>query len=467
MPSVVRSFTLGGLCLAMIVGSMAATGGQKPDEARTTAIVGGMLLDGWGGPPLHHATVLIQGNRIVEVGTAASVTVPANASVIDASGRTIMPGLIEAHAHLFILGHGDYPRWFPWMMENKLTERVMEISARQMLNAGITTAVDVGDPLDASLRLRDRSARNEIPSPRLVISGTQLVPNRNPGAPPGMLEKVGLTMPVTTPESAVSAVNQLLEAGVDIIKLQSGFSAEHYRAIVGAARKRGKKVHAHVYTEQEVTDAFEAGVDVLQHVGSGGTYPPYTADLVRRIAQSGRPIVDTIAHRSWVYPATEAFPERLQDPQLLEDFGRDIYDEVQRSFKHWHTLGYFNRIDSELFFREQAARQWIDSGAVMGMGTDSGTPLNFHTEALWREMQAHVEMGMAPSRVIVAATRINATRVVGRNDLGTIEPGKLADLIVVNGNPLADMSVIGRVEVVVKDGVVVKNARDAAGKTSQ
>ena len=108
---------------------------------------------------------------------------------------------------------------------------------------------------------------------------------------------------------------------------------------------------------------------------------------------------------------------------------------MQDSFKNWHTLGYFNRIDSELFFREKVAKQWIDSGAIMGMGTDSGTPMNFHTEALWREMKAHVDMGMSPARVIVAATRINATRVLGRTDLGTIEPGKLADVIVVNGDP--------------------------------
>ena len=92
--------------------------------------------------------------------------------------------------------------------------------------------------------------------------------------------------------------------------------------------------------------------------------------------------------------------------------------------------------------------------------------MNFQTDALWREMRAHVEMGMAPSRVIVAATRINATRVLGRNDLGTIEPGKLADVIVVNGDPNLDMSILARVEVVVKDGVVIKGGAGPARSTS-
>ncbi|MBI2220792.1 MAG: amidohydrolase family protein [Acidobacteria bacterium] len=324
-----------------------------------------------------------------------------------------------------------------------------------------TTAIDVGDPLPESLRVRDRIKKGELAGPRLFVSGRMIV-RRRPGGAPGVTEKVGLTQPVSTPEEAAAAVEELANAGVDLIKAQSGLNAAYFGAIVGAAHKRGLKVHAHVYAEDEVREAFEAGVDVLQHVGSGGTHPPYTADLVRRIAQSGRPIVDTIAHRSWIYPATEAFPERLQDPRLKEDFGPEIYDEVQKSFKNWHTLSYFNRIDSELFFRERVARQWIDSGAVMGMGTDSGTPMNFHTEALWREMKAHVDMGMAPSRVLVAATRLNATRVLGRTDLGTIEPGKLADVIVVDGDPNFDITALSRVEIVIVDGVIRKGAAHGA-----
>lgn len=451
--------------LAISFGSFASMA-QAPRAGKTLALAGGMLLDGWGGPPIHHAVVLIEGNRITAAGPASAVPIPPGATVIDTRGRTMMPGLIEAHAHLFILGHGEYGRWFPYIMEHGLKERVMEISARQLINAGVTTAVDLGDPMPEVLRVRDRVNKGELPGPRIFTSGRMIVGARSTGGPPGVIQQVGLTQPVTSPEEAARAVDELADAGVDLIKAQSNLSAPYYKAIVEAARKRRLKVHAHVYTEDEVREAFEAGVDVLQHVGSGGTYPPYTTDLVRRIAQAGRPVVTTIAHRSWIYPATEAFPERLQDPQLEEDFGPEIYKEVQESFKNWHTLGYFNRIDSELFHREKVAKQWIDSGAILGMGTDSGTPMNFQTDALWREMRAHVEMGMAPSRVIVAATRINATRVLGRNDLGTIEPGKLADVIVVNGDPNMDMSILARVEVVVKDGVVLKGGPARARATS-
>lgn len=449
------------MALALLTTAPAVSVGQpRSRPAETLALVGGMLLDGWGGAPVQNGAIVIEGNRITAAGPASGIAIPPEARVVDTSGRTMMPGLIEAHAHLFILGHGEYRRWFDYITKNNMKERVMEISARQLLDAGITTAIGVGDPQPESLRVRDRVNKGELVGPRLFLAG-RMITRRPAGAPPGMVDEVGLTYPVDTPEDAARAVDALADAGVDVIKAQSGMTAAHYQAIANAAHARKLKVHAHVYAEDEVRNAFEAGVDVLQHVGSGGTTPPYSLELVRRIAQSGRPIVDTIAHRSWVYPATAAYETRLRDPQLEKDFGPEIYREVQDSFRNWHTLGYFSRIDTELFFREKVAKQWIESGAVIGMGTDSGTPLNFHTEALWREMRAHVEMGMAPSRVIVAATRINAARVLGRGDLGTIEPGKLADVIVVNGDPLFDMSALSHVEVVVKDGKILKGAAPA------
>ena len=124
------------------------------------------------------------------------------------------------------------------------------------------------------------------------------------------------------------------------------------------------------------------------------------------------------------------------------------------SLKNWPSLGYFARTDREMFFRERGIKQFIESGAVMGMGTDNGTPMNFHTDALWREIKVHVDMGMSPMRAIMAATRVNAN-IIGRGkDVGTIEPGKLADVIVVQGSPLYDITALAHVEVVVKDGRV-------------
>jgi imidazolonepropionase-like amidohydrolase len=427
---------------------------QKPPASAKLALIGGMLIDGYEVPPLHHAAVLIEGNRIVWVGRAAEAKIPPDARVIDTSGRVMMPGLWEMHAHLDLIGHGNYSRWFPWMRENKLTETVMEISAKQFINAGITGAVDLGSPAEESVHIKQRIERGEIPGPRLWISGPMMQLNRE--ALPGVGK-------IVTPEDAARTAEALVTAGVDVLKMQEGgFGLEHYKAVVEVARKHKKQTQAHVYFPHAVKAALDAGIDILQHVGSGGT-PPYPPELMKEIVDRGIPVCPTAAHRVAVFPATVAFPERLQDPQLREDFGPKIYEEVQSSFKDWHRLPYFQSLigigdtPRQIYFGERGSiEQWVTSGAVVVMGTDSGTPLNVNTEALWREIKLFVDYGMSPLRAISASTRISA-RAMGRGrDLGTIEPGKLADIIVVQGNPLYDIQSLANVEVVVKDGVVMK-----------
>jgi imidazolonepropionase-like amidohydrolase len=432
---------------------------QNTGPKKHLALVGGMLLDGYEVPPVHHAAIVIEDNKIIDVGPASAVKIPADATVIDTSGRTMMPGLIEEHAHLSILGHGDYNRWYPWIVQNGYMERVMEISARQLLMAGVTTAVDLGGPLKESLSVRDRIKKGEIPGPHMLVSGPWVTRSLG-NYPPEMKNMQRL---VDTPEEAAQATEELITAGVDVIKAYVQLTPAHYKAITDAAHKRRVRVHAHLYAEQDVRNALENGVDVLTHVGSAGTAPPYSAKLIQDIVNAGRPVVVTGAHRSWVFPDTVAFPERLDDPQLKADFApiSALWDEVQRSLRNFQALGYFARTDREMFFRERGMKQFIESGAVMGMGTDSGTPMNFHTEALWREIKAHVDMGMTPQRAIMAATRVNARSVLGLPDRGTIEPGKLADVIVVNGNPLFDIVALSHVEVVVKDGAVCKGGPGA------
>jgi len=411
-----------------------------------------MLLDGYEAPPLHHATVLIEDDRIVKVGPMASTPVPPGYSVIDTSGRTMMPGMIELHGHLILLGHGNYGQWFPWIAKQGPTTlaTVMEIAARQLLNAGVTSAVDLGAPLAESLDVRDRIAKGAIPGPRMSMSGPWIT--RQGG---GMTDQFG-GIAVTSTEQAAREVEKLAAAGVDVIKAHSGLTRDDYKAIADTAHKYNIRVHAHVYAEDDVRNALEMGIDVLTHAGSAGTAPPYSPKLITDIVNAGRPVVITAAHRSWVYPDTAEFPERLQDPQLRKDFTPAIYAEIQRSLESWRSLGYFQRTDREMIFRERGVKQFTESGTVLGMGTDSGTPMNFHSEALWREAKVHVDMGMPPIKVISALTRVGANILGKGRDLGTIEVGKLADVIVVNGNPLYDITALSRVETVVKGGKVMK-----------
>jgi imidazolonepropionase-like amidohydrolase len=376
----------------------------------------------------------------------------------------MLPGLIDTHAHLVVLGHGAYDTWFPWINAHggtTMLTRVMEISARQLLMAGVTSAVDLGAPLKESLDVRDRIDKGAIPGPRMMMSGPWI--QRGGGGGAMQLGFGGLS--VSSTEQAAQETERLAAAGVDVIKAHSGLTLEDYRAIVGVARKHQIRVMAHVYAERDVRNALDAGVDVLQHVGSAGTAPPYSQELITAIVNAGRPVVVTAAHRAWIYPDTAGFPERLQDPDLKAAFGPDIYAEVQRSLANWWSLGYFQRTDREMLFRERGVKQFIESGAVMGMGTDSGTPMNFHTEALWREIKVHVDMGMTPLRAISAATRVNA-QLMGRRETGSIEPGKLADVIVVRGNPLFDIVALSNVETVVKGGVVYKGGSAASKQPS-
>jgi imidazolonepropionase-like amidohydrolase len=409
------------------------------------ALVGGMLLDGYEADPIHHAAILIEGNRIVAVGHRDDIQIPPGTRIIDTRGKTMMPGLVDLHVHLMILGHGEYQDWFPVFLERM--DEVMEISARQLLMAGVTTAVDLGAPIEIT-GVRDRINAGAIPGPRLLVSGPWIT--RATGGWPLFFQ-----YPISSPAEAAERARHLVDNGVDLIKVWAGMDRADMEAVMGVAREAGIQVHAHVYSPQAIRDALDAGVHVLQHAGSGGN-TPYDDALVREVAYRGVPVVQTLSHRIWVYPATVAFPERLEDPRLEEDLPPDLYEMVQMSFKDFHRLSYFRTTQRQIRNSRVAARQFIEADAVSAMGTDSGSPMNFHTESAGWELRSLVDSGMSPIQAISASTMVGA-RVLGLgNDLGTIEPGKLADVIVVDGNPLENIDVIRRVVHVVKDGVVYR-----------
>jgi imidazolonepropionase-like amidohydrolase len=456
-----RDVTGGGLftslcALALAVLSLALALLPAPalaQQQQTTVLTGGMLISGLSVPPLHDARVVIRGDRIVAVGPASAIEIPAGATVIDTSGQTMMPGLIDAHAHLFMIGFGDEAGWFKWLQgagKKYSIEKVMELSAWQLLMSGVTSAIDLGGNATESISLRNRINTGEVPGPRLQVSGP-LVTRRAFGGFPAEASAV-----ITTPKEGADVVDRLVKQGVDVIKAHAGLTRDDYFAIVKAAHANRVKVHAHVYAEADVRNAFDAGVDVLQHMGSAGG-PTYSADLVRTISESNRPIVLTAAHRSWIFPDTVQFPGRLQDPVLKGLFPADIWAAMQDSFKEWPAESYFAGINRQIKFRSPQVKQLIESNALMGVGTDSGTPMNFNTDGLVREMKVLVDEGLAPLEVIADTTRVNA-RIMGKPDLGTIEPGKLADIIVVPGDPVYhNLNNLFSVQTVVKNGIVYKS----------
>lgn len=425
----------------------------RPDVP--VAITNAMLLDGYEAEPIHRAVVVFEDGRIVASGPDHDVSVPANAVVIDAGGKTLMPGLIDAHVHVDLIGHGDYDRYYRFLRGTERLDEVMPIAARQMLRAGVTSAIDLGTPFQI-IKLRESIRAGDIPGPRLTISGPWITRVYLDGVPDDY------QLMIDSPREAATRTRELIERGADVIKTWVGLTGEDYEAVVREAHAAGVKVHAHLYHPDAMRAALDAGVDVFQHAGSARN-PPYDDELVSRIAHDAVPIVQTISHRIWVYPATVAFPERLLDPVHRDDMPADIYEEVMDSFRNFHRLPYFHDIGQETRNARRSASQFIEAGAYMGVGTDAASPLNFHSEAMSFEMRALVESGMTPIQVISAATKTNA-EILGRFDeLGTIEPGKLADLIIVDGNPLADIDALSRVDIVVKDGGVWYSERAAHG----
>ncbi len=449
-----RSKSLRALLAFVTVLAAGAALGQPPTRL---ALVGGMLLDGTGGAPVHHAAILIENQRIVAAGPAAEIAIPPGTPIIDTRGETMMPGMIELHAHLVLLGDADIGRWFSWLEAHRAQyplERVMELSARQLLAAGITSAVDLGAPLRESVSVRDRIRQGAIPGPRMSVSGPWLI--QAAAIFPPMCQTI-----VHDAAEAARATEDNIRGGADVIKLQGGLTFAEYAAVVAVAHRHHVKVHAHLYEEQAVRDAFTAGVDVLQHVGSAGT-APYAPALVQEIAASGRAVVPTAAHRVWVLPATREFPERLDDPALQRQFPAPIWDELQDSFRQLAALSYFQNHQQEEANGDASISQWIRAGAVIGMGSDNGSPLNFHQDALWREAKVFVDHGMPAARVITALTLGNA-RILGHdNELGTLQAGKLADITVIRGDPLFDIVALAAVDVVVKDGVAYRDAQPLA-----
>ena len=447
------------LILCLLFATINAHAQQDLRPGVPVAIVGGMLLDGNEGKPIHHSVVVFENGVITAVGSRDNTPIPEQAVVIDAGGRTVMPGLIDAHMHIDLIGHGSYARLYKFMNGMERIQEFMTIAAKQMLRAGVTTGLDLGAPFQA-FDFRERVRRGEVPGPRLLLSGPWIT-RIDYDIIPDEYEII-----INSPREAAQRTRELVERGVDVIKVWEGLSEEDYRAIVEVAHEAGIKVHAHLYEPKRIRYALDADVDVFQHVGSAGN-PPYEPALIAEIAHRNIPVVQTISHRIWVYPATVEFPERLYDPVYRKDMPADIYAEFIASVENYRRLSYFSDVGREARNSHVAARQFIDGGAYIGVGTDAASPLNMHTEAMWRELSALVESGMTTGEVISAATKTNAA-ILGLSDkIGTIEPGKLADIIIVDGNPLRNIEVLDYVETVIKDGVVWYSERAASGPVTE
>lgn len=433
------------LALAVLCLAAAPAAAQTEDgSARKLAIVDGFLIDGTGGPPIEDAVVLVEGERITHVGTVDDTEIPVEAEVVDANGLTVMPGLTDAHVHLFIVGHGVYSDYFQrYRHDEDRMREMMAISARQLLEAGVTSARDVGAALEDALWIREQVTSRRLPGPRLFVSGPFLQASTGP-------TQAFFRWTVDGAEDAREKTRRLAEAGVDLIKViqLSDLTAGERAAIAEEAERANLPIVAHAWGPDEHRMAAEMGVTTIEHLGGGPAQAgQFTEESLRTLAAGGVAVVPTMVV-SKIYEITERHPERLDHPRLREDLPADVYDDVRASLERPSRLGYFRGKRQVMDHYFDMVRQLHDSGVVLGVGTDSGTPMNFHYESTWQEMWLLVRAGLSPATVIRMATRDNA-RLFGTGDeIGTIEPGKYADVILVRGNPLRDITALHPANVV-------------------
>jgi len=447
----------GGLALGLAL-VLAQAGGAQGRGPERLAIVGGYLIDGTEGVPIANSVVLVEGERITHVGTVADTEIPRDARVIDANGYTVLPGLSEAHAHLFIVGHGIYDEYFP-RYQGRWSE-IMQISARQLLMAGITSARDVAGPLEESLWIKNEIDEGRLVGPRLFVSGPFLQKSL-PGGGGGDFDsnhQAFFRWTVDGADDARRKARQLIDAGVDLLKvIQLGdLSGEERAAIADEARRAGVHIAVHAGSTEEIRAAAEMGAGSIEHVGFG-LQPRYDDESVRLMADNRIVWVPTVIHNLLIDVVKED-PARLDDQQLEADLPPDLYEDVRESFRFPSRLGYFYDDSEEDRSYASKVRQLYDAGVQIVVGTDSGTPMNFHYESTWQEMDLLVQYGIPPLEVIGMATRQPALLYGAYDDIGSLEPGKLADIIVVNGNPLRRMSALQQNNViyVIKGGVQYK-----------
>ncbi len=425
-------------------------------ETPLKALVGGTLIDGYGSDPIKNSVIIIQGERILAVGNQDNTPIPENAEVISTEGMSVLPGLWDMHVHTMINGHADYDYWdktYPPLFKDV----IMPASARQLLMAGVTSARDLGAPLEASIAVRDAINAGKIPGATLYVSGPFIQHKPYPGTEE-------FRWGVNGPEDGKRKIQKLAKAGVDVIKLidQDQMTMAELKAVVDEAHKYKLKVVAHGHRPEEIRRGLQVGVDCFEHTGlsSAPAYPDDVMDMIReRTAQMNLgplfwcPTVEGLYNYEYVRDN----PEKLDNDSWHLGLPDSVVTDIRNSIKHPDQLPYFQLTPIRKPTLRTKIRQLMDAGVVLLVGTDSGIPMKFHSQSTWNELDVWVnEFGIDPMYAIRAATYWPALWMGVSDDVGTITPGKYADIIAVNGDVLRYISLLQDVDMVIKRGTRYK-----------
>ncbi len=420
-------------------------------HAATLVLSGGTVLDGYGNPPIANGVVVIEDERITAVGGRGQVTLPAGAEIISTEGMTVLPGLWDLQVNLMRLGHADTARWNE--VYGPLAERVvMPIAARQLLQAGVTSARDTAAPLDAAINVRNRIRDHLIDGPTLYVSGPllrKLVPAGTEA----------WQWAVNGAEDARAQVVRLAEAGVDYLLLAEVdlWTAEELTAAVSEARSRGLPVHAYADRPADV----ERGV-VLQFdgfLGTGMGPAAFPDDVVlalhqRLLMPAARTLVWTPAISALLnLESLRVNAEPLDDPRASEAFPPLVAADILGSLADLDRVTWFDMPAARSRTACTKLRQLEDARLQLLLGSDAGVPGHLHSRATWQEVDFWVrQCGIPVERALQAATHDAATAMGVGHETGTLAPGKYADVIAVRGDLLRHPALLQSVDIVILHG---------------
>lgn len=390
-------------------------GKQEKKEEPFIALLGGTLIDGSGDTPLPNAVILIQGQKIKEVGPAAKVKIPKDAERIDVAGKFILPGFIDCHTH--ISTESDKLEYYTD------TNSLATLRAWQLmdlyLKSGVTAIRDAGSPIECMQAILKGSELGYIDTIRLIACGNLITVTGGHG------DGMHGTLAVDGPWGFRKAVREMSKAGFGHIKISPTFTMEEAKAAVDEAKTLGMRITAHGggFSDTVPTTmtriAVQAGVQCIEH------WNEMDDDVLDLMAQKGVYDVPTLTTYRVSYESG--------------DINKFLIEK-----RHWSMAMH------ETLFKKARERK-----IVMGIGTDAGgKDRRLYPKIYFDEMKYFVELGASPMEAIVAATR-NGALIIGKADeLGTVAAGKLADLQVVSGDPLKSLDVLGKPKIVVLNGKI-------------
>lgn len=420
-----------------------------------------LLIACTGAQPIENGLISLRNDRIEYVGPRDGYKIPPGAEVRDLPGKTVMPGLINAHLHFFFSGMCS--------AEAPMTLRQFILNVKVTLREGVTTAADLGAPWEAISGLKRWAAARPDRAPRILAAGPFLTaPGGYPFdyVPPEMAD-LGGAIGLEGPDHARRVVEDLAGKGVDLVKIGivgrsfndkplPVLSDETVRAVCDAAHARGLRVVVHAVYADDWARAARLSVDAIVH----NSLEPLPEEAVRAVVERGLPVVPTLL--VWSAPLERpAEPGFLDQPWVRERLEPAMIPDLAEHRRKLEASGEFVPWIVEGVKRqsvEQGNRHSFENlarlhraGAVLGVGTDAAVCYNLHGSPAW-EMERMARAGLEPMDLLVAATRGSA-RVLGiESEVGTLEAGKRADLLVLDANPLEEIHNLRKVHGIVKGG---------------